>query len=251
MSWTHSGGRTQPTNYNLDLLTGKLGGKRSETVFGLNPQVGTVEEDIWDPGGALVYPVQPGETWEVVSSDTNDTSSGTGARTVFVSFVDKDYVNQNETLTLNGTTPVVMTATDAFRFRNAIVLTVGSGNENAGNITFRPQGGGNVRGQINGGDVNSLNGHFTVPAGETAFLVFAFSNINKNEDIQLAVKATIGDGGVFSQRFLLSLFQEAFSTKLAVPLAFGEKSDLKIVGVSSDVAGIGSMALQFMVQENF
>lgn len=250
MGWTHSTGKTLSSNFNLDLLTGKIGGQRPETVFGVNPQVGVTEEDIWDPGGVLIYPTA-GETWEVVSSDVNDTALGTGARTLFVSYIDDSYVNQNEQVTLNGTTPVVLAATAAFRLRNSLVLTAGSSNVNAGDLTFRPQGGGNIRGQINAGDVNSFNGHFTVPAGETAHLSFIFSNINKNEDVQFSLKATVGEGGVFSRRFLLSLYQNTFGTELFVPVSFGEKSDLKIVGFSSDIVAVGAMALQFVMVTNF
>src|SRR5882672_113572 len=63
----------------------------------------------------------------VVSSSANDTSAGTGARTVLVTYYPSDlsYV-ATEIVTMNGTTAVNMTATDVCFIEKLEVLTAGS-----------------------------------------------------------------------------------------------------------------------------
>ena len=124
-------------NYLLSISMGIVPGKTSIGLLSRNPDVGIgAFEDIWDVGGTLIY-ATAGETLEIVSSSADDSSSGSGARTVSVLYLDDQYNSQNTTLTLNGTTPVEFTPTDSFRFIVAIVVTTGSGKKNAGTITIR------------------------------------------------------------------------------------------------------------------
>jgi len=102
---------------------------------------------------SLSYPTS-GETWEIICESADDTSSGTGARTVSISYLDSDHVSQTETKTLNGQTAVTFTATNALRFRSAGVLTWGSGTNdpygksNKGTIVIRDSSTKAIRGAI-------------------------------------------------------------------------------------------------------
>ena len=76
----------------------------------------------------------------IISDSPNDTSSGTGAKTVIITGVGySDPSNPNdgeeitETVTLNGKT-LVQTTKYYFCIYNFIVASVGSGNKNVGNI---------------------------------------------------------------------------------------------------------------------
>jgi len=240
---------TLSTPYDVRVARGDVPGVKIDALLGRNPQVGTTKEDVWDPGATLVYPIV-GETWEIVSDNANDTSAGTGARTVTVTYLDDAYVEQTETLTLNGTTPVTFVATNAFRFRLGIVITAGSGNINEGGITIRASGGGLIRALIIAGRGNTLDGHYTVEAGKTAFLKFVFTNINKNEDIELELLSTIGDGKIFSTRFFLTIYQSSIVSEVVLASPFTEKSDLKLVAVSTNTNAKAVAALQFYVFDN-
>ncbi|MHB1097921.1 MAG: hypothetical protein ACYCZR_00070 [Burkholderiales bacterium] len=130
-----------------------------------NPDVDTVTvpETVW-PLGGLVALRATAAVVEVVSSDAADAAAGTGARTVRIDGLDADYVEVSETLTLNGTTPVVG-AVEFLRINFATVITAGTGKVNAGNITLRDSGAGTTRSYIGAGRGRAEVGVFTVPAG--------------------------------------------------------------------------------------
>jgi hypothetical protein len=111
----------------------------------------------------------------VSSSNANDTSAGTGARTIQISGLDGSYNEVSETITMNGQTAVT-TSNSYIRMNRALVLTAGSGGANAGIIYV---GTGTVTAgvpvnkytTINGDGLNqSLQAFWTVPAGYTAYI---------------------------------------------------------------------------------
>ena len=67
------------------------------------------------------------------SDDANDTSAGTGLRTMRITYLDSTYTEQTETITLNGTTKVASVNT-MLRINLMEGLTAGSSGQNAGNI---------------------------------------------------------------------------------------------------------------------
>lgn len=146
--------------------------------FGRNTDVdtATVPEDIW--GGSAVYAGFPttgtAEVLRLVSSSANDSSAGSGARTVMVTGLDENYNVISETITLNGTTPV--TSTQSFwRAHTANVRTSGGTPSNsafnAGTITISHNvTTANVFVVINPGLNQSNCSAYTVPAGYTGFL---------------------------------------------------------------------------------
>lgn len=121
------------------LIEQALPGRKVVNIFGRNSDIdtATVPETVWEVGGVYTgFPTGAAETVEVFSSDPVDTSAGTGARTVLLSGLDANYLYQEETVTLNGVTPVPTTKTWT-RINLAYVVTAGSGNANAGTITMR------------------------------------------------------------------------------------------------------------------
>lgn len=77
-------------------------------------------------------------TFYVASSSANDTSAGTGARTVFIRGLLETssgiYEEGSETITLNGQTSVATANSNWFRVNLMFVLTAGTGTRNAGAI---------------------------------------------------------------------------------------------------------------------
>lgn len=73
----------------------------------------------------------------VSSSSASDTSAGTGARTIQITYYPFDLsTRKTETITLNGTTAVNTVNTDICYIEKIIILTVGSGGTNAGIISL-------------------------------------------------------------------------------------------------------------------
>jgi hypothetical protein len=89
--------------------------------------------DIWTDGGIYVF-LTAAETLKVFSSSTNDTSAGTGARTLIILGLDANFDTITEFVTLNGTT-AVNTSQSFMRVNGVLCLSAGSGGENEGTIS--------------------------------------------------------------------------------------------------------------------
>lgn len=110
-------------------------------------------------------------TGSISSSSTNDSSAGTGARTVTIYYVDQTGATAgSETVTLNGTTAVNLSITTKCFIEKMVVATVGSGGSNAGTITLYTGSAGmagTVVGSIAIGDNKTFWAHHYVVTGKT------------------------------------------------------------------------------------
>ncbi len=207
-----------------------------------------------------------GETWEIVAESANDASAGTGARTVRVTYLDADHVEQTETVSLSGVTPVVMTATDAFRFISVEVRTWGSatnalyGKCNLGNIVVRDTTSKNIRGVIEFDDTVALDFHgknisrtsfYTVPAGKTAFITSSFINTSKNHEADILLLLRLpGDDG-FTARAQQSVYQNSVEFDFTPRLGrFIEKIDIKFIARTNNAAVDVNIAYALVVVDN-
>jgi len=109
----------------------------------------------------------------VSSSNANDTSAGTGARTVKVNYLNTSFVLKSETITMNGTNAVNTSASDIAYIESMEVLTVGSGGGNAGTVRIYTQtaGDGSIWGSIATGENQTFWAHHYVPAGVTCYII--------------------------------------------------------------------------------
>lgn len=247
------------TNFIQEVSKGNIPGHSIVHVIGRNPSVGTAFEDIWDAGGTFTYATS-GEQWEVVSTSTNDSAAGTGARTMIIEYLDSNYTEQSETITLNGTTAVSTIATNMFRMVKARVNTAGSTFENQGELILRVVGGGSRRGGILrdtfvANDANGLNAsqdaHYTVPAGKTVYLEHAITNVSKNHDMVIRLKSRLFGEDVFSMDAELSNYQSSFPIDLSTgPIKFVEKTDIKVVARSNNDDVPVNVIMIFLVINN-
>jgi len=160
--------------FGLQVSRNQIQGHSSVIVFGYNPDVDTSEESVWPDGGTIPHPTSA-SVLKISSSSANDTSAGTGARSVFIEGLDGDYNVVSETVILSGQTAV--NTTNSYLYVNSFyVATVGSGGENAGNINA---GTGTVTAGVPAvlydiiatGYNNRTTGHYCVPAGYTGYLI--------------------------------------------------------------------------------
>jgi hypothetical protein len=164
----------------IDIANGKWTGYKFEQKFGYNPDVtsGGVPEDLVYSGSVYTgfpvgAPATISETVNVFSSSANDSSAGSGARTIIIYGLDEDGYEQEETLTLNGTTAVT-SVNRWYRVNRGIVLTSGSSNQafNAGNITCRhTTTTANVFFVLPAGNNQTKTCAYTVPLGKNAYLL--------------------------------------------------------------------------------
>ena len=124
-------------------------------------------------GDPLDFPTSA-VTMGIASSSANDTSAGTGARTVLIQGLDESFNEIQEVVTLSGQTKVE-TSNQYFRINFLQVLTVGSAGNNQGDIWIADTADTFTSG-VPSTPVNSItnfwsksyNSIFTVPAGYSA-----------------------------------------------------------------------------------
>lgn len=146
--------------------------------------VNGTEIDINSLGQTVTYP-ETAATISVVSSSANDTATGTGARTVRITALDANFDTFQETVTLNGTTPVTTTAT-ALRVQRMQVLTSGSGIYNDGDITATIDGG-FVNGIAAGFNIEQ-SAHWTVPNGYALLVNNAVWATQEDQDAECRIR---------------------------------------------------------------
>jgi len=198
---------------------GGLTNYRRITALGNNPDIdiASTPEDIWTGGGP--YPWMTAATaLEIVSSSVDDTSAGTGARTVLVAGLLDTYAEQSQTITLNGTTAVAI-PTNLFRINSALITSAGSGKVNAGTLTIRDAGGGTTRAIIPAGYGITRQSIFTVPAGWTLQIVSQFFGFN-----------TVAGGNKFA-KFATFIQSSSGFYRMPLELAIGDEPPYRHDGI--------------------
>jgi hypothetical protein len=226
------------TSIALDIAKGLVEGHQAIFTPASNPNVGPGEEDVWNIGGAYVY-LTSAQALEIVSDDVNDTSAGTGARTVLIETLDANFDTVIQTISLNGTTPVDLTGIH-IRARRFIVMTAGSGGENAGQLTLRVDGGGQTVAAALVGDNRTFLSHYTVPANKTAFLTRFLVTVGKGQDAICKLKFR-PDGAVFSSGAPLNVYQNDIQRPFPTYLALAAKTDIKFTAISTNSGTVVSV----------
>ena len=101
---------------------------------GWNEAITTTFEVVWGESSAYTPLTAAMSTPYIASSSANDTSAGTGARTVRIKGMTTAFARFTEDLTMNGQTSVNLVTTNVLLVDSIEVLTAGSGVLNAGVI---------------------------------------------------------------------------------------------------------------------
>jgi hypothetical protein len=143
------------TNPFLETSRGELSGYSGVEKFGRNDDVDSgAVEDVWDGGGVWVAPTQA-RVHNLASTSANDTSAGSGARTVEVFGLDASGLLANETVPLSGTALALTGGTYSMVHR-LIVRSAGTLNTNEGTIKATAQTDNTVTAQIQPGNGQTL-----------------------------------------------------------------------------------------------
>ena len=235
-------GTSEP--FELQVARGQVAYHESVYKFGNNAEVADSTETIWQQGGLYSY-LSAASVLKVSSSSANDTSAGTGARTVELFGLDGDYNEINELVTLNGQT-AVNTTQSYLRINRMIVRSAGSGGYNAGIIyagtgTVTTGVPANIYATINGDGTNqSLMALWTVPAGYTGYLMQYDVSNGTSSNTPAVCKMTLVArpyGEVFQSKDVKSLTTGMhIENTLVVPIKFAEKTDIEVRAVSSSAS---------------
>ena len=177
------------TDFALDIARGSLLGKSHINKYGRNPDCDqkasatavNIGRSIWDGGiaGAVNY-LEPTQSriHQLKSTDANDTSGGSGARTVQIYGLDSNYAFFNETKTLDGTTNVALSSfTMIYRL---IVRSAGATGWNEGTITVTAGTDNTVTARITIGNNQSLMTQFMVPVGMKGYMTNFSGTLKKS-----------------------------------------------------------------------
>jgi len=238
--------RRQTDGFLIEVARQNLSDVSYTNKYGRNPDIdtGTDPEDIWDAGGLWVAPTQA-RTHDIASTSANDTSAGTGMRTLRLEGLDENWEEVTEDVALNGTTPVATAHTYQRIFR-MYGLTSGSSMTNEGNVTATAQTDATVTAQITAGQGQTFMAIWTVPAGKTAYVTSIYGALQRaaaqNGVAELALLAIYNaDTATKTQRFkdYFGLDTDATSfvkLEFEIPGTFPEKTDLimRCVSVSAN-----------------
>ena len=229
-------GRYEP--FELQVARGQIANHRAVTVFGYNPDVDTAEETVWPAGGIITHP-STAVQMSVSSSSATDNPSSTGAWTVTLNGLDASFNELSETVTLNGQT-AVLTTNSFVRINSAYVSAAGTGNSAVGDIYM---GVGTVTAgvpatiyQIIKFDYNSTTtGHYTVPAGYTAYLDAGSVNVGQAGGTNpVACRlVTSGTNNIRLTSAIVSLNNGTAIYEFLFPLAIPEKTDIEATAAGS------------------
>lgn len=219
--------------YSTDIARGLIPGVSSLHKFGHNHAVGSTFENLWNPGDMYVYLTAP-TILKVSSSNVNDTSAGTGARTMHIEGLITGFIEATEDVIMNGQTEVATTKS-WIRIHKLYVLTAEPPSATAGNLGIIYVGNGTVTAGvpaiiyacIDPTDNQTSHGFYTIPVGETGFLHEwqVSSDSQKATEVQLRVREP---GGVFQQKGSLHLFSGVSGIVYKFPEVIPEMSDIDI-----------------------
>ncbi len=159
-----------PTDFYFAISADEIPGQFAQSFTAHNPDVDNSgsREDIWEGGGEMVY-LTTAQKYNISSTSTNDTLTGTGGRTLFVVGLNASFDFVTEFLVLDGTN-TVQTVNEYIRPRTISVITAGSEEFNVGIITATSAVTGDVQLVMDAEEGTSKNTHFTVPRGHQGFL---------------------------------------------------------------------------------
>jgi hypothetical protein len=174
-----------------------------------------------------------------VSTSVNDlVVTGSGARTVHLTYLDSAYAEHEWTFNMNGTTPVAG-PTNFFRTNGFHVITTGATGMVAGVVSLRLVGGAaTVYDQMAVGSSASRNSVYTVPAGKSAYIhdiMFscAYSTAGKSERMVLLTSVTphgvvSTTGLVFWPKYEAMVVDSNVQKTDGAPIICPPKTDIKV-----------------------
>jgi len=235
------------SDFDLEVGKGKFEGYNPVFVAGFNEDVGSERESIRPLGGRYPFPSTASQ-WDVVSDSTDDTSTGTGARTVMVMGLDINYAEQLEIVTLNGTTPVTTTLS-FLRVNSFSVLTAGSTKVNQGTVDLYV--GSDIYSQIIPLNGNAPQLIFTVPLGKTWFTGTLVNTSGRDDEITLGGDVIIPQGAIFSFSTTY-IYQNNLFFRNFNKFPFVEKTDFELTVRKTGAAPNGRCAVvqEFLEVDN-
>ena len=240
MAWA---AEQQSSDFYTQVSLGLIPGYSTCYVYGNNAAVGATRETIWPRGGFIA--IQSSATVVKISSgDADDAAGDTGARTLFVGGLDANYLEINETVTMNGQT-AVNTTKSYLRVLDLEVLTAGSSGWNEG-IIYAGVGAvilgvpATVYNVIEATVGHDLTCFTTVPAGHTGLVMSYYYTSGTTKDVIFMVMMRSPGGSAWIGRDRINMYQAEHWATMNPPYTVPEKWDIMLTAeaaVSTTASG--------------
>lgn len=255
-----------PKDFMLEIARGKVSGAASVNKFGEAPSgVQTTPTDIWDRADAgttqqiWVAPTQA-RTHTIASTDANDTSGGTGARTVRIwGLTSWTTVEVYEDVIMNTGSPPV-TSNSYVIIHRMRVLTSGATSVNIGTITATATIDGTVTATIRPSEGTTHMAIYGFPSIQTVYLNRWYGSINKSSGAVGTINfkilfnpepnAQLTHFSVRSERGVQSTGTSDIDWHLFLPLKLVGPGIIKIQGIASAADIDGSAGFDVVVIDN-
>lgn len=245
--------RVVAMDYFMAVTKGELPNHFVFNVVGDRKNISDNLEDI-SQIAAITIPIPDGATIEILSNSADDATDGSGVRTVDLHGLDNNGdIQVAEDIALNGTTPVILTGLNWKRVNSLHAKTVGSfGAVAAGNIEARESVAGSTFIMIEAGGNQSLQAHYTVPAGFNGFIPIWSMGSSANKTITALLRATSDWDSATNHEgvFLFKGIMQNQSTESVNPkpmaLKFPPLCDIKI-SARADSPGGGDCSAEFQI----
>jgi hypothetical protein len=222
----------------LAVAAGQVSDAQVVNIFGVNHDLGSTYETLWNYGGVYSYP-SSAASLSCVSSSASDTMA------VLLVGVDANYYPITDTVTLNGTTPV--TSAKAFLRLNQAVILAGS---NVGNITVTS--GATVVGYIAIGEGLTQSCNYTVPVNHSLYIYridLTSGTVNPNKYITYRNVTRTSEGRVL--RVATATWQNDMqSFDRQVPFKVAQKTDFQFEAKSSSGSNTVSIFVEAILARN-
>lgn len=220
----------------LMVARGNFVDAESINQFGRNPDIDAgVAEDVWETGGNYIWQATA-QTLTIVSTSVNDDGApaGTGLWNLIIYGLDANFDQVQETVTLDGTTPVVTTQT-FLRTHLAVGFEAGTTLANAGAITATYTTTGDPAFTVPAFQGRTTIARYTVPAGHTLMVTRVYGSISRTQSGTAELRFVTRDAGRVDAAALVQGFAGVHSQGSSwvsigytLPAYLPEKTDVKI-----------------------
>lgn len=219
--------RTSSMPYTYDIAEGNVANHSVFRCFGHNAVVAAAWETVYATSNLRVY-LTSAERLQIVSTDISDDGSpvGDGARTVTIIGLDSNYDALSETVTMNGQTNVLTTAS-FLRVLSMVVATAGKTGYNEGTITASNNADTVVLEQIDVQQNASLSACYTVENGYTAYVTQAMATESSSKGCQFGFWIRTF-GGLWTMKRTIVLFDSSIVLPMTLPMKLPQKTDIEI-----------------------
>lgn len=222
----------------LQLISeGKVPNCKPFIQLGLCPATAATEYTVWNVAADYIFP-SSGMRMAVSSTSTEDSSSGSGIRSLTLYYLDDNFVEKEETVTLNGTNAVQTSESSIYRINDVVANTAGSTKKAVGVISIKGAVDNITYEQLAIGQTKSRTAVYTVPFGKKAYIMTIFMSVGANASgkrntvttrtnyDRYALRRT--NNGIFLPYSETTLVDQAITLDLQIPSALPTGTDLKI-----------------------